>query len=251
MNVLRLICLLFLLTLGCFVPVAPSQPASAPPNVTVNFSALALIEEPMGDLYYSSGGELLPIKAPVFARSPSYKYTGPATLIFYRVETGTDGKKNPTEVARVILPAQTASVLLVIAGSSGKYVMGVVDDTSANFPVGKARLSNATSYRLSIKMNDSDKIELAPGESKVVLGKNGDLGVEVSYQRDGKWEMATSNSYDIIPDGRLSMFFLTSGNVARFLVARDVQIFTLKEKTATPAPAPAVGARANRAGGGR
>jgi len=205
------------------------QPA---PAVTVDFTAIALIEKPVTDLLYVTGGQATALKVPVFARSSGYKYTGPATMKLYRMQDN-NGTKQPVEAGTVELPKGATRVLLVFAGAAPDYTIGALDDSGAGFGLGTARLCNATVFKLSLKCNDTEVVELAPGATKVLPAKNGFMGVEVSYFKDNRWVAATSNSYSVPPNGRLNVFLLTSGNNIRFIFPRAVQIFTLPEKAAS------------------
>lgn len=224
--------ILVLITTCAQAESTPAKPA-VNPSVNIQFSTVSLTDDPIKDLYYRSvpEGQPLAVKAPSFARSgESFKYTGPKDMHFYNL-VEKDGKKLPVEVATVTLPTSTPNILLVIAGTAGNYAIGAVDDSVNGFPAGKARLCNATAYKISVKVNDKDTIELAPGAAKVVAGTpQGDLGVEVSYWKDGQYEMATSNAYDVHANERLTLFFLTSDNNKRFLYPRAVQIFPMVEK---------------------
>jgi hypothetical protein len=203
----------------------------------VDFTALALVDKPITDLVYNSGGQATALKVPAFARSTSYRYTGPATLTLYRLQDN-NGTKQPVEAGSVELPKGATRVLLVFAGAAPNYTIGALDDSGAGFGIGTARLCNATVFKLSLKCNDTEVVELAPGATKVLPAKNGFMGVEVSYYKDNRWVAATSNSYNVLPNGRLSIFLLTGTNSVRFVYPRAVQMFTLPEKAATPAKKP-------------
>ena len=211
---------------------AQNQPV---PTVTVDFTAIALVDKPITDLVYVSGGQAAALKVPAFARSTAYKYTGPATLTLYRMQDN-NGTKQPVEAGSVELPKGATRVLLVFAGAAPAYTIGALDDSGAGFTLGTARLCNATVFKLSLRCNDTEVVELAPGATKVLPAKNGFMGVEVSYFKDDRWVAATSNSYSVLPNGRLGIFLLTGTNSVRFVYPRAVQMFTLVEKSSVPTP---------------
>jgi hypothetical protein len=238
--------------------VLPAVGATTPPtDVTVQFSVLALVEKGVNDLYYSTGGKLVALKAAPFARAAGGTYVGPTDMAFYRMEEK-DGKSVPVLASTVKLPAAGGKMLVIMAPSGSSYTIGAVEDTGTT-PLGKIRFYNASPLNVSVLLNDRDqKVALKAFEAKTVDSKDGGIAIQLSYQdaKDGQWKSAMNSLYLVANDERLSLFCVAGripGNfqaVVNVFAVRDVERPAAPARGATPPPAPATGTPAARRGGG-
>lgn len=245
---LPLLCLLVLLQAG-FICTAQAQ--DKPANVTVDFTVIALGDKPVTDLQYKSGGQLVSFKAPSYVRSTSYKYTGPTTMAFYRMVADKDGRLQPVEAGKVMLPTAGGRVLLLLVPGAGTdYTMGAVADGAGALPLGKTRIYNATTIPLSVLCNNTQKVLLKPFEAETIDSKDGGIVANVSMQQDGQWKSAVSNIYLVGKDQKLNLFLLSS--YTHTIVSADVQMFRLMEGKVPPPSGgfQSVKPAANRGGAG-
>ncbi len=226
---------------------AQGQPA----NITANFTMLALVNKPVTDLVFESGGKPVSFKAPSFARSAGYNYSGPTTMVFARMGVK-DGKSEATKVGEAVLPAGGGQMLIVIAPSrdASSYTFGAVADAGGT-PLGKIRIYNATPYKASVLCNQTQTVTLKPFEAQTIEPKEGGISIDVSYENNGKMQSVMNTAYLLNKDQKLSLF-LVAGEI-QSVFNHAVNVFPLFEGS-TPAATPGRGTttapRRNGAAGG-
>ncbi len=228
-----------LIALLLFLPVSHGLFAQAPaePTVNVEFSSVSW-GQPIQALAFSSGGQRQTHEVPAYRRSLLQNYAGPATLEFTEPLPEDAPPDARPRVARVTLPTDTPRVILLWhRGADGALIARALSEDPSGFAPGRARLFNATSYRLAIKTG-GEILELAPGEfvDRGGDGKKFFLQIAYQYELDGKWRSAGNNVFALGPTKRQTIFFL-SGEADYFKLINSsgasltsgVQMFSIED----------------------
>ena len=123
------------------------------------------------DLNYAQAGKDVSAEIYEDLRSPFYDYAGPATITFYRVKTGADGKIERTPAAEADLSGAGSWPLLlffVVPGGSGNYKVQVIPDDLNSFPAGSFKFANYTDVPISGSLG-TQNFELHPTEMQTLL----------------------------------------------------------------------------------
>jgi len=222
-----------LLVASLLLPPVAALRAQTPPARTVTVTFNILTYGAAGPaVSYQNGSAFTPVRLINAARTPDYKYTGPAELNFFATASLAGGK--PAPVAQATLPASTNRVLLVFVSTGGGYSVGVLPDDGKALPVGKARVYNASPVPVTVNLNFANKVILQPLESKVFDPLNGQASLEVSVQLpNGNWSRQGNNSWPV-PAGSRREIFILNGEAFKGMdiQQRAIQIFSPEEPKA-------------------
>jgi len=217
-----------------------SGASASGPSATVEFTIIGWAGEVSG-LSYRQNGNLHSLQVPAYARSPVYKYSGPAQMGFYvknpaAGKPGTSSEPKEMPVATVTLDPGVKRYTVLIAGGDNRYQAQAIADDEDKFPVGRARILNLCPFRLAIRCNQTSTVTLDSRQSAIVSpGADHVLAAETVYELGGEWKRANSDFIPAPPDRQTSIFLLHSE--AKHFRSVDgigsvLQMFILREKPA-------------------
>lgn len=198
--------LLLLLALFAPWPVRGAD-ADQPRNVSIGFTVVSW--EPLSRVLYRAQGADVEITLPAFSPSPVFNYTGPAGLRFFRRDpAAAPGKDIP--FADVVIPPGCARFLLLFspAAGGGAQVLPLPASDEA-FPLGHARVFNATSAPVAVKC-PSGVFELPPAGFKEVTGNGRFLHIEVARKTADSWEKTFNSMFELNATMRRTIFITAS-----------------------------------------
>lgn len=222
--------LLFLFALLAAWP-ARGAAADQPRNVSIRFTVVSW--EPLSRVLYRAQGADVEITLPAFSPSPIFNYTGPAELHFFRRDpAAAPGKDIP--FADVVIPPGCARFLLLFSAATGggAQVLPLPVSDEA-FPLGHARVFNATSAPVAVKC-PSGVFELAPAGFKEVTGNGRFLHIEVARKTAGSWEKAFNSMFELNATMRRTIFITASAALLTRSAEgasphEPLQVFTLQD----------------------
>ncbi|MFA6962694.1 MAG: hypothetical protein WC205_18205 [Opitutaceae bacterium] len=181
-------------------------------SVNVTFTSVSC-GDPVQGVFYVSGGHDEPLIAPAFARSPKQVYRGERRWVFFRLEKFPgEPVSRRVEVATVIVPDEAGRFLLLWSpAATGKYHVVALSEEEEVFPLGQARIYNATPYRVAVK-GPSAVLELAPGETRLMGGDGRRLPMQVAYAQAGAWKLAGNNVFALNAHTRRTVLIAGGGN---------------------------------------
>lgn len=126
--------------------------------------------------------------------SEAHNYTGPVTLTFTPYPRKKDDRKQDPVLASVLLPKDARRVtLLTVPAGRGHYGMYVIPEDDTGLPARHVRLHNLTTYRLLIRFNANERVELAPATSVLVTAPGKGLVIRVARIVNGQWRELFNN----------------------------------------------------------
>jgi hypothetical protein len=221
------------------LPAQTDTPASeqTPKTVHVTFTSLGW-DNALPKVFYKSGQKPVTFAVPSFTRSQQQTYTGDPHLTFY-VPVEVPGK--PTEnrpIGEVTLPPESDKLLLIfIPVDSEHWRIVVMPENTEAFPPGKARIVNTTPDKLAVKPRGSPLMTLEPGKQALLDGNGINLGLEIAFLKNDKWQIATSGIFGLKPDKRCTIF-IVAGNSNYFKLQKNdgsvidsgpIQLFSLTD----------------------
>ena len=201
--------------LGLFVFCARSLPAQtstlepSPKTVHVTFTSLGW-DNALPKVFYIDDQKHVTFAVPSFTRSQQQTYTGDPHLTFY-VPVEVPGK--PTEnrpIGEIMLPPNSDKLLLIfIPVDSEHWRIVVMPENTEAFPLGQARVVNTTPDKLAVKPRDSSLFTLEPGKQVLLTGNGINVGMDIAFFKDNKWQLATSGIFGLKPDKRCTIFIVS------------------------------------------
>lgn len=223
--------LMLLFALLAAWPAHGSAVADQPRNVSIEFTVVSW--EPLSRILYRAQGADVEITLPAFSPSPIFNYTGPAELHFFRRDPAAAPGKDIPFADAIIPPGCARFLLLFSAATGGGAQVLPLPSSDKAFPLGHARVFNATSAPVAVKCH-SDVFELAPASFKEVTGNGRFLHIEVARQTADSWEKTFNSMFELNAAMRRTIFITAN---AALLTRSDegsapsepLQVFTLVE----------------------
>ena len=151
-------------------------------------------------------------------------------------------KTDPTVVALAKLPMGSKRATVLIApAQAGTYQTFVIDDDPSKLPFGKLRIHNYSPFKIAIRVNGKEGMQMKTKDSFVVEPKNGEVIYELAYEEAGQWKIQESNLIPVKKDQQVQFIVLKSD--ADFFTSSDgsrsgfLQAVTLKRSAADDAAA--------------
>lgn len=163
-----------------------AQPTTPPEeNITVQFRIYAW-QTDIPALRFNRKNIVEPVEAST--RSLVHTYTGPATIAFSLAKSKPVNGQLPPPAATVTVPPEVKKLtLLTIPGGRDKYRMYVLPEDEAALPSKHARLYNLTTATLRVDYNETDRIEIPPGQSALLGAKGRGIVAVVSRLHNNQW----------------------------------------------------------------
>lgn len=225
------------LCLALWSPLAPAAEPLPEPRVQVEFSSVCW-GQPIDNLTFSSSGKKQTHSVPAYRRSAMGTYAGPATLEFTEPLPADAAPDAKPRITRVTLPTSTPRVILLwMRAADGTLAARAVSEDPSSFPLGRARLFNATNYQIAVKTG-REVLDLAPGQftERGGDGKRFILQIAYRFEKEGKWFSAGNNVFALNPNTRRTIFFVADGadyfkliNSSGASATSGVQMFSIED----------------------
>lgn len=204
---------------------APAADDDRPRDVSIDFTVVSW--EALSGVRYPGGGA--EITLPAFSPSPVFHYKGPPDLRFFRRESGRE-----VPFAGVALPPGIPRFLLLFASApEGGVQVLPLPASGETFPIGHARIFNATSAPVAVKC-PSGVFQLEPAGFREVTGNGRFLRIEVARKTSDSWEKAFNSMFELHAAMRRTIFItanaaLLTRSSEGTAPSEPLQVFTLVE----------------------
>ena len=180
------------------------------------------------DLFYAQNGSDASLEIYDNIRSPFHNYTGPATITFYRLKKGADGKIERIPAATANLADAGSWPLLLFfpaPGSPDNYQVQAIPDDLKSFPAGSFKFADFTDVPISGSLG-SRAFELKPTEMETLPSPSGTnmttVFATVYTETPQGRKTVYTNNWGIQPQMRTLVFVRKSPDTSTGVVARRI-----------------------------
>ncbi len=162
-------------------------------------------------------------------RSDFYTYKGSPDLVFFRIETDSEGKQVKVPVFSVNIEGSGKFPLIVVAGSSSgnttKYIASAIPDDPASFPFGSYKFVNLSSLPIAVNCG-AEVFKLAAGDAKMLTPKLGTdrttIYTNIVAATSGGVKSVYGNNWAYNPEMRTLVFVRNNPDSAGLVAARRI-----------------------------
>ncbi|MDQ8208463.1 hypothetical protein QEH52_13145 [Coraliomargarita sp. SDUM461003] len=201
----------FCITLSVLFAVDPLQTQASEEHVSISFQTISW-GQAVKDVFYASANGEEQIFSPNASFSKTQRYTGPATLQFYRKEKTENGySKTPVALTTLTTAAKGHYIFVFIkdAQSSGERyrLYPILFDAKMGKP-NQVTLVNLSSNKMIGRLDDA-KFELNAGKMRMVdvhPNSGGNVLAQFLLETDDGWKPLYSNNWRVYEGKQIFAF---------------------------------------------